>query len=56
MDFQSVLDTQRTQLSAQDNQASAEADVLTAVIQLYKALGGGWTSTASTVTTEPSRS
>ncbi len=56
VDFQSVLDTQRTQLSAQDNQASAEADVLTAVIQLYKALGGGWTSTANTVTTEPSRS
>ncbi len=41
-DFQNVLETERTLLAAQDNLASAEADVLTAVIQLYKALGGGW--------------
>ena len=44
-DFQKVLETERTLLSAQDNLASAEADVLSAVIQLYKALGGGWTHT-----------
>lgn len=43
-DFQKVLETERTLLTAQDNLASAEADVLTAVIQLYKALGGGWQS------------
>ncbi len=41
-DFQNVLETERTLLAAQDNLASAHADVLTAVIQLYKALGGGW--------------
>lgn len=46
-DFQKVLDTERTRLTAEDNLASAEADVLTAVVQLYKALGGGWNSAAS---------
>lgn len=45
IDFQSVLQTERTLLGAQDDQASAETDVLTAVIQLYKALGGGWQGT-----------
>jgi NodT family efflux transporter outer membrane factor (OMF) lipoprotein len=43
VDFQKVLDTDRTRLSAEDAVASADADVLTAVVQLYKALGGGWT-------------
>lgn len=42
VDFQKVLDTDRTRLTAEDGLATAEADVLTAVIQLYKALGGGW--------------
>ena len=46
-DFQKVLETERTLLTAQDNLASAEADVLTAVIQLYKAMGGGWQSFAT---------
>ena len=41
-DFQTVLDTDRTRLSAEDSLASAQADQLNAVIQLYKALGGGW--------------
>jgi outer membrane protein, multidrug efflux system len=42
VDFQKVLDTDRTRLTAEDGQASAQADVLAAVIRLYKALGGGW--------------
>jgi NodT family efflux transporter outer membrane factor (OMF) lipoprotein len=42
VDFQRVLESERTRLSAQEALASAEADVLTAVIRLYKALGGGW--------------
>jgi outer membrane protein, multidrug efflux system len=42
IDFQIVLDTQRTQLSAQDNLASARTDVATAQVRLVKALGGGW--------------
>jgi NodT family efflux transporter outer membrane factor (OMF) lipoprotein len=42
IDFQTVLDTQRTQLSVQDNLASARTDVATAQVRLVKALGGGW--------------
>jgi NodT family efflux transporter outer membrane factor (OMF) lipoprotein len=42
VDFQQVLDTDRTRLSAEDGLASAESELLTAVIKLYKALGGGW--------------
>lgn len=41
-DFQKVLDTDRARLAAEDAVASADADLLTAVIRLYKALGGGW--------------
>jgi NodT family efflux transporter outer membrane factor (OMF) lipoprotein len=48
VDFQSVLNTQRTLLSAQDSLKSGEADTATALIQLYKALGGGWSATATT--------
>jgi outer membrane protein, multidrug efflux system len=42
VDFQVVLETQRTQLNAQDSVASASADVGTDHVRLYKALGGGW--------------
>jgi NodT family efflux transporter outer membrane factor (OMF) lipoprotein len=42
VDFQTVLDTQRTQLSTQDGVASAGADVAADHVRLYKALGGGW--------------
>ena len=42
-DFQTVLDTQRSVLSAEDSLASTQASRTTALIQLYKALGGGWT-------------
>ncbi|WP_374590919.1 efflux transporter outer membrane subunit [Aquabacterium sp.] len=42
IDFQTVLSTERTQLSVDDSLASARADSVSAVIQLYKALGGGW--------------
>lgn len=41
-DFQQVLETQRTQLTAEDNLASADATLRTSLITLYKALGGGW--------------
>jgi multidrug efflux system outer membrane protein len=37
-----VLTTQRTLLSVQDSLKSSEADRATALVQLYKALGGGW--------------
>jgi multidrug efflux system outer membrane protein len=37
-----VLDAQRSQFDAQNNYAGAVRDELTAVVQLYRALGGGW--------------
>jgi len=46
-DFQQVLETQRTQLSTEDGLAVAEATQRTSLIALYKALGGGWESSAN---------
>lgn len=48
VDFQKVLDTDRTRLTAEDGLAVAEADVLTAVIRIYKTLGGGWRRDSAT--------
>ena len=42
IDFQSVLETQRTLLSTQDSVASVNAAVAEDHVRLYKALGGGW--------------
>jgi outer membrane protein TolC len=42
IDFQTVLQTQRTLLTTQDSVASAKADISTDHVRLYKALGGGW--------------
>jgi multidrug efflux system outer membrane protein len=42
IDFQTVLETQRTQLSTQDSVASVRADLGADHVRLYKALGGGW--------------
>lgn len=42
IDFQTVLDTERTVLAIEDSLASAQADSTAAVVGLYKALGGGW--------------
>ena len=42
-DFRDVLDSQRSLLSLQDSVASSQAQVVTDLIRLYKALGGGWT-------------
>lgn len=47
VDFQTVLDTQRSRLSVQDSRASAEADWVTAHVRLVKALGGGWAPAAT---------
>lgn len=43
VDFQTVLETQRTQLTTQDSAATARATVSADHVRLYKALGGGWT-------------
>ena len=42
--FQTVLDTQQSLLSTQDQLAVSQAKVAANLIALYKALGGGWTS------------
>jgi NodT family efflux transporter outer membrane factor (OMF) lipoprotein len=44
IDFQAVLDAQRSLLSLQDQLATSEGDATSNLIRLYKALGGGWAS------------
>jgi NodT family efflux transporter outer membrane factor (OMF) lipoprotein len=44
IDFLTLLDTQRTLLSIEDSLAATQAESASALIQLYKALGGGWGS------------
>ncbi len=45
IDFQTVLQTQRTLLTAQSSVASTTAEVSADHVRLYKALGGGWNPT-----------
>jgi NodT family efflux transporter outer membrane factor (OMF) lipoprotein len=47
VDFQTVLDTERTALNLEDSVASTQADRTAAVIQLYQALGGGWSQNSA---------
>ena len=42
IDFQTVLQTQRTLLTTQGGVASSTADISADHVRLYKALGGGW--------------
>lgn len=44
IDFQTVLDSQRSLLSFQDQLATSNGKVTSNLISLYKSLGGGWTS------------
>ncbi|MDE1152459.1 MAG: efflux transporter outer membrane subunit [Micavibrio sp.] len=44
-DYQTMLDSQRTLISAEDAYASVRLETLEAAINLYKALGGGWVDT-----------
>jgi NodT family efflux transporter outer membrane factor (OMF) lipoprotein len=48
VDFQTVLETQRTRLGAQDSVAASLAAVAGDHVRLYKALGGGWAPQAAT--------
>lgn len=50
IDFQTVLDTERTALTIEDSVAQTQADRTKALIQLYKALGGGWQADATVIT------
>jgi outer membrane protein, multidrug efflux system len=59
VDFQTVLETQRNQLSTQDSVVSASADVGNDQVRLFTALGGGWSLlslTSNTVSNQPTRS
>jgi len=44
IDFQTVLDTERTVLSAEESEALTQTAQVTSLVQLYKALGGGWSA------------
>lgn len=44
VDFQVVLETQRTALATEDAAASAQAAISADQVRLYKALGGGWSA------------
>jgi len=49
-DFQQLLEAERTLLSARDGVAASHGDEALALVQLYRALGGGWDSTAAPLT------
>jgi NodT family efflux transporter outer membrane factor (OMF) lipoprotein len=42
IDFQTLLDSERSLLATEDSRLSARAARATAAVRLYKALGGGW--------------
>jgi len=44
IDFQTVLDAERSVLSFQDQLAQSKGQITSDVISLYQALGGGWTA------------
>ncbi len=46
-DFLSVLDAERTLLEAQDRLAASQTRTVTALVAVYKALGGGGSPTES---------
>ena len=46
-DFSNVLETQRSLLSFEDQLAQSDGAVISNLVRLYKALGGGWTSMAA---------
>lgn len=56
IDFQTLLDSERSLLSSQDSRATARADRATATVQLYKALGGGWQEAPLPATATATRS
>jgi len=41
-DFLTVLDAERTQLAVEDELAQSQTRTVTALVAVYKALGGGW--------------
>jgi multidrug efflux system outer membrane protein len=48
IDFQALLDTQRSLLGAEDSYTQARLEQINASVVLIKAMGGGWTNTPQT--------
>ena len=46
-DFQQLLEAERSLLSARDGMADSRGDEALALVQLYRALGGGWDAAAA---------
>ncbi len=46
-DFRTLLDAERSLLSARDGMANSRGDEARAIVQLYRALGGGWDASAA---------
>jgi multidrug efflux system outer membrane protein len=46
-DFQQLLEAERSLVSARDGLANSRGDESLALVQLYRALGGGWDATAA---------
>jgi outer membrane protein TolC len=46
IDFQSVLDSERSVLVLEESLAINQANAVRSLIRLYKALGGGWSPQA----------
>ena len=44
VNFTTVLQAQNAQLNAQDQLLQSDAQVLTDLVSIYKALGGGWST------------
>lgn len=53
IDFQTVLDTERGVLTLEDSLKTSQAEHVSALIRLYKALGGGWSTSVSSIATSP---
>ncbi len=52
-DFSEVLDAQRSRLSSKNQHIQSTATVATGLVELYRALGGGWQSFVPPATQEP---
>jgi outer membrane protein TolC len=51
VDFSTVLDTQRSLLTLQDQRIQSDAAVAANLARLYKAMGGGWSPESPDLTT-----
>ncbi len=50
-DFLAVLDAEREVLNTRDQLVQAQVGTATALVAVYRALGGGWTPPPATATT-----